>query len=159
MILGDEKGTDYTTTKSESNIKSIRTLFGTTNNLEVYYVCAFLLSILLSAIFGFLDNSLYYLITIIQIPKSALYIFLHNFVVDLITVATGGILVLFSNFLTFTVISGLFAVRKYTLFGKVRVMAIVFGTWSTGDGRSSFYLSDRIHVLRTFNSKAEDLIA
>ena len=114
---------------AEFNVRSIRAWFGKANAVEKYYVCAFLLSILLGTIFGFLNNSLYYLVTVMQIPKSAAYIFLHNFTVDLVTVVTGGILVLFSNFLTFALISGLFNVRRYSLLEEVRALSIVFSTY------------------------------
>jgi hypothetical protein len=114
---------------ADFNVRSIHAWFGKANAIEKYYVCAFLLSIVLGIIFGFLDNSLYYLVTVMQIPKSAVYIFLHNFTVDLVTIATGGILVLLSNFLTFALISGLFDVRRYSLLEEARVLSIVFSTY------------------------------
>ena len=129
MSVGKNETEAVETRVADFNIKSIRTWFGKANSSEKYYVCAFLLSIFLGMVFGFLDNGLYYLVTVIQIPRSAAGIFLHNFAVDLITIVTGGILVLLSNFLTFALISGLFDVRRYSFLEEVRVLLLVFGTY------------------------------
>jgi hypothetical protein len=144
---------------ADFNVRSIRTWFGKANAVEKYYVYAFLLSILLGVVFGFLDNSLYYLVTVIQIPKSAGYIFLHNFAVDLITVVTGGILVLLSNFLTFALISGLFDVRRYSVLEEVRVLLIVFGTYGILEmaGHLCFGLLGFTYLERFILKKKTDL--
>jgi len=116
---------------ADFNIKSIRTWFGRANSVERYYLCAFLLSIFVGLAFGFFDSTLYRLMIgpLRSIPRSAAGIFLHNFAVDLITVVTGGILVLLSNFLTFALISGLFAARRYSLLEDVGILLIVSGTY------------------------------
>lgn len=119
------------TPMADFNIKSIRTWFGRVNSIERCYVCAFLLSIFVGLVFGFFNSTLYRLMIgpLRSIPRSAAGIFIHNFAVDLITVVTGGILVLLSNFLTFALISGLIAARRYSLLEDVGVLLLVFGTY------------------------------
>lgn len=110
----------------------IRALFGKISDIEKYYVGAFLLSILLGAVFGLFGHALYYLIYPsfgLGASMSAVWILLHNFVADIISVMTGGISMLLSNFLTYAVISGGFDVRQYSLLRGIRLLLIAFGTY------------------------------
>ena len=117
--------------RSGIGIDSVRTWFGKPNSAEKYYACAFLLSILMGIIFGLFDTALYRLLSgpFRSLPRNAAYIFVHNFAVDLLTVATGGILELLSNFLTFALISESLNVHRYNFLEDARVLLIVFGTY------------------------------
>jgi hypothetical protein len=116
---------------ADFNIKSICTWFGKANSVEKYYVCAFSLSIFLGMIFGLFDHTLYDRIypLIVSASTSAFGIFLHNFVEDIMSVLTGGILQLLSNFLTFAVIAGAFDVRQYDLLRVFRILLVAFGSY------------------------------
>jgi hypothetical protein len=62
---------------------------------------------------------------------SAIDIFLHNFRNDILFILTGGTFALFSNFVTFAAISGLYVARHASLLVAVLVTAIAFGTYGT----------------------------
>ena len=62
-------------------------------------------------------------------PTSAFDIFIHNFLVDLLTIITGGLELLFSNFMTFSIVSGAIVVRHVTLLRTLLVLVIVFGSY------------------------------
>jgi formate/nitrite transporter FocA (FNT family) len=103
---------------------------GEPNTPETYFVYAFLLSIFAGLLFGFVNQTTYYMVsTYLPRPTSAFDIFIHNFQVDLLAIITGGLELLFSNFMTFSVVSGAIVVRHVTLLKTVLALVIVFGSY------------------------------
>jgi len=103
---------------------------GEPNILETYFMYAFLLSIFVGILFGFVNQTMYYLANAyMHRSSSAFEIFIHNFQVDVLTIFTGGLLILISNFLTFGAISGAIVVRHPTFVNTILVLVIVFGSY------------------------------
>jgi hypothetical protein len=93
---------------------------------------AFLLSMIIGTVYGFFDPILYNVFAG-DLPKShsVVEIALHNLRVDVLSLLTGGLFGFVSNFLTFSLIGGLFGARHTSIFVVVVVFAIVFGTYGT----------------------------
>lgn len=104
---------------------NVRTWIGNPSRFEIYYVYAFLLSIVLGIVYGFADKTFYYA-TIPYLPRSesAFAIFLHNFSLDLVSIVTGGIFGLLSNFVTFSVLSAGLEVRHVGLLKTILIVGL-----------------------------------
>jgi hypothetical protein len=70
--------------------RSVKAWVGKPSALEKYYVYAFLLSILLGIVFGFINQSAYYAVNAsLPTSTSAFDIFFHNFRNDILFIVTG----------------------------------------------------------------------
>ena len=110
--------------------KGWRRWLGELNTYEVYFVYAFLLSIVVGFLFGFVNQTLYYVANLyLPRPTSAFEIFIDNFQVDLLTTVTGGLLILLSSFLTFSAISGAIVAHHTAFLRAVFVIGVAFGSY------------------------------
>ncbi len=99
---------------NRSLILSLRGRLGELSNHEKHYAYVFVLSAVAGSVFGLFNQSL--ALTFLRrfrqaisepAPTHPLSIFSHNFVVGLLSVLTGGISMLLSQFLTFAAVTGL----------------------------------------------------
>ncbi len=116
--------------KAMGKPKKSNAWLGAPTSLEIYYIYSFLLSIALGIVYGLFDKTWYYT-AVARFPRSEspLGIFVHNISIDLLSVVTGGIFGLFSNFLTFSVISALFGALHVGFLRVIVVTGLVFGSY------------------------------
>jgi hypothetical protein len=118
--------------RSLSHRETPKSWLGKLNSVEKYYTCAYLLSIILGIIFGFVDKMFYYMaLTSIHTPYDVLTIFAGNFKAGLLSAMTGGSIGLLSNFVTFAAVPGLFETKGISFVRAIFILGIAFATyWS-----------------------------